>query len=454
MTSVVERIGQWAASERSFSTEARERARHAIADTIACMVAGAADPAVQAVKAASGIQSGGGASFVGGGRGAAPAAALINGTAAHALDFDDNFHPARAHASAVLVPALLAAAASRPGTTGREVVDAYLVGLQAQAIVGWGVNPSHYNAGWHGTSTVGCIGSAAGVARLLGLDGERIGWSMSVAASFASGPKGQFGTPAKPLHAGIAARNAVDSAFLARSGMRGRPDILEGPQGFLDLFGGKAPRGWDEVPIPGSMAIETHGLVVKRHPCCGSTHRAIDAILELQAEHGFSAEDVAAIDIRLGVAAFRNLPYPEPADEMEARFSMPYCIAAALLQGRLRLEDFTLSAVRRPQVRAIMPKVGMTAYSEQEEQGVDRLPHIVTVSLRDGRRHRQVRMHAKGSSRFPLSEVDRALKFQACCRPSLSAEIIETLQRMIDHLDDVQDAVDVAELAFGSPGTR
>ena len=141
------------------------------------------------------------------------------------------------------MPALLAVALAR-GASGRSLVDAYLVGLEAQAAVGRGVNPSHYTLGWHATSTVGCIGTAAGVAWLNGLDATGIARAMSLAVSMAAGVKGQFGTPAKPLHAGLAARNAVEAAALAACGMTGRIDILEAPQGFRELFGEPDATGW------------------------------------------------------------------------------------------------------------------------------------------------------------------------------------------------------------------
>lgn len=430
--SVIERIAGWSASVRAFPESARRLAGHAIADTVGCMVAGARDEATRSVRAA----------LAGGGVGAT---ALVGGTAAHCLDYDDNFHPARAHASAVLVPALLALA---PGAAagGRALAEAYLVGLEAQAAVGRGVNPSHYNAGWHGTSTVGAIGAAAGAARLLGLDADGIARAMSLAVSMACGPKGQFGTPAKPLHAGLAARAAVESALLARTGMRGRMDILEAPQGFRELFGGKAPMGWDSVAFGSTLAVEAPGVVAKRHPCCGSTHRAIDALLELQVEHGFTAEEVVGIDTKVGLSAVRNLPYADPRDEMEARFSMPYCLAVALTRGRLTLEDFTPAAARRPELRPIMFLVRMEGYTEQEEAGVERLPHRIAVHLRDGRTLRQERLHAKGSSALPLDARDRAEKLADCCRRTLPPARAERLIALLGDLERLDEVSPIAEI--------
>ncbi|WP_026869676.1 MmgE/PrpD family protein [Inquilinus limosus] len=438
MASIIGAIAKWSRSGVEFGDLARLRARHAIADTIACMLAGAEDPSVRAVRAAfaGSIADGTRCNMVGGGQAAEGLSALVNGTAAHALDYDDNFRPAASHASAVLVPALLGVALAR-GATGREFVDAYLVGLEAQAAVGRGVNPSHYAAGWHATSTVGCIGTAAGAAWLRGLDAAGIARAMSLAVSMAAGVKGQFGTPAKPLHAGLAARNAVEAAALAECGMAGRLDILEAPQGFRELFGGPDATGWDEVSIGSPHVIESDGLMPKRHPCCGSTHNAVDLVLDLRARHGFAAAEVVAVETLVGIANQRNLAYPRPEDEMQARFSMPYCVALALLKDRLELSDFAPAAVGAPPVRALLPRITMTAYSREEERaaGPRPLPHRVTIRLADGRILSAERAEAKGSIADPFDDADRRAKFADCCRGALDPAEIERLHDRLDALD-------------------
>lgn len=432
----IEVIATWCATPHEFSATARLSAEQAITDTVGCMLAGAADGATKAVKAAFSGEIGphGAAGIVGGGRAAASVAALINGTAAHALDFDDNFHGATTHASAVLVPALLAVA-ENVGATGGALIEAYLVGLEAQAAVGRGVNPSHYTAGWHSTSTVGCIGTAAATAWLMGADRSGIAAAMSIATSMASGVKGQFGTPVKPFHAGLAARNAVEAAQLSAAGLVGRTDILESSQGFLALYGGPNPAGWSQLAIGPVSIIETIGLATKRHPCCGSTHRAIDMVLELKAEHGLRAEDVAGIDVVVAIAHARNLAFPSPRDEMEARFSMNYCLAVALLHDRLTLNDFTPAAVARPDVRALLPLTRMTTYSEDYERATPgRLPHELTLRLRDGTELRVSRLAAKGTLAFPLDEADRRIKFLDCSAKAISLPSAEQLLSQMSHL--------------------
>ncbi|MFD1881551.1 MmgE/PrpD family protein [Paracoccus pacificus] len=392
----------------------RLAAEHAIADTLACLVAGQADIATQAVRKASiTAESRGPATLVGGGDASAPLAALVNGTSAHALDFDDNFTPGMSHASAVLVPALLALGQAT-GASGADLVTAYLTGLEAQALVGFGVEPEHYVAGWHGTSTVGTIGTAAGCAAILGLDQDGIARAMSLAVSMASGMKGQFGTPAKPFHAGMAARNAVEAAQLAAAGLYGRADILERAQGFGELMGGGAPADWD---IPGAdvpHVIQTWGLVPKIHPCCGSTHNSVDMVLALRKEHGFSADQVETVTLTVARANYRNLAYPTPQTPMEARFSMQYCVALALLQDLLSLGDFTPEAVARPHVRALFSRISMKVMPLEVEQAHDRPPHHAEIRLGDGRVLSADLANARGSLADPLDEATRLAKLRDC----------------------------------------
>jgi len=444
MATVLEKIATHVVSRTLFSTLAMTRAQQAVVDTIGCMVAGASDQAPRSVAAAFSSEIGptGASGVFTGGRASLSVAALINGTAAHCLDFDDNFHPARAHASAVLVPALLAIASAEGSISGGQFIRAYLAGLEAQAAVGFGVNPSHYNRGWHGTSTVGCIGAAAGVAVLLGLNEERVAQAMSIATSLAAGPKGQFGTAAKPLHAGMAARNAVEAAHLSHAGITGRSDILERRQGFLDLFGGVGSTGWDGLSWGENHIIETRGLVTKLHPCCASSHRVIDAARDLQNEHGFSLDEVQRIETKVGQSAVDNLAYPDPADEMQARFSMQYCLAAALLQGRLSLADFTRDAIFRPAIRRHMPKISVSAYSAEEERGIERIAHQVTVTLLDGRRLWNERLHARGAIAVPVTDAERHSKFSDCMRwAGLEDDRLYSTWENIGDVDSVRSAL-------------
>jgi 2-methylcitrate dehydratase PrpD len=444
---VIETIANWSRQRPGFNPLARERAAHAILDTVSCVVAGVADPAAaMARQAFASSEATGRGVMVGGGRGSPGQAALVNATAAHALDYDDTFRPLMGHASAVLVPALLAVA-GMTGADGRRLVEAYLVGLEAQAIIGDGVNPGHYAAGWHATSTVGAIGAAAGTAWLMDLDEAGIARAMSLVVSMAAGIKGQFGTPAKPLHAGLSARNAVEAAMLAAAGMTGRLDIIEHRFGFDGLYAASG-KPWNELlaTIGEPHSIEAVGLSPKRHPCCASTHNTLDMVFDLKAEFGFAATDVAGVDALVGSINKNNLSYAEPVDEMQARFSMNYCVALALAKDRLRIADFTQGAVEAPAIRKLLPLTRMRAYTPQEEGSSAYLPHKIAIHLHDGRVLAAERDMEKGTASDPFSERDRRDKHTDCCDahldPGIAAELYDRLGEIEDqkNLDFIADA--------------
>ncbi len=425
---VIETIAHWSHSQAGFSPAVRARAADAVLDTVGCIIAATGNPVTaMARRGLTVVGQGAGASAVIGDGTAAPGwAALINGTAAHALDFDDTFGPLMGHASAVLVPALLALGQAA-GTNGTRLLDAYVVGLEAQALIGAGVNPGHYAVGWHATSTVGLIGAAAGAAWLLGLDEAGIAGAMSLAVSMAAGTKGQFGTPAKPLHAGLAARNGIEAAMLAAAGMTGRTDIIEHRLGFTALYAGDG-KPWAEVlaAIGAPLAIEGIGLTSKRHPCCAATHSTLDTLFTLKALHQFRVEDVVEVDTLVGPIQKSNLSYADPVNEMQARFSMNYCVAVALAQDRLRIADFTQAAVDDPARRRLLPLVNMHT-DPAETPGGGEVEHRVTVRLRDGRDLSAPSGVGKGTAADPFDESDRRAKYDDCCAGHLDPRTADAL---------------------------
>lgn len=429
---VIEQLARWAATAGpDWPDLAVERAVHAIEDTIACMVAGADDESPRRVRKAIAGWGAGASTVVGQSAGApAPWAALANGTAAHALDYDDNVQVALTHASAVLLPALLALGEAT-GATGRRVVDAYIVGYELQMALGRGVNWSHYNIGWHSTSTIGTIGTAGGCARLLGLGTDGIAHALSLGVSMASGPKAQFGSMAKSFHAGLAAQHAIEAAQLAAAGLEGRTAVLEAPMGFLELFGGRFPPGWARTldGLGTRLAILEDGIVPKRHPCCASTHKALDALLDLRREHGFAAADVDSIRTLVGSSNKRNLAYDDPQNEREAKFSMQYCLALGLLQDQLGIDDFTAEAVARPELRALLPRITMDAMPPEAEAGEQvELEHEIAVRLKDGRQLVARRRHPRGTLADPFTEADRIAKYTDCVSRRLDPAAADALR--------------------------
>jgi len=414
------RIAEWIGAPRqAWPAEAIDRAERAIVDTVACMIAGAGDEAVRRV--ADGMAhwgAAGGAGMVGVRQGRdAPWAALFNGTAAHALDYDDVLDPAASHVSAVLVPALLALG-EEIDASGADLVDAYVVGVEVQECLAEAVNMTHYTRGWHTTLTLGAPSAAAACARLLRLDAARSRNAISLATSMSGGFKRQFGTNAKPFHAGLAAKNGILAARMAGAGLTADAAPFEGERGFMDLMVGPGGAGFDAVAsrLEGPRAIVSPGVWLKRYPCCASTHRTVDGLLALMREHGLAAADIARIDTLVSVAAVRNLMYVVPDDEMQARFSMAYCMAAAALDGDLSLASFRRAAIGRADIAAFMPRVTMATDPAQpaDMPSTTRSWATTTVLTTDGRSVAARVVDPKGYPDNPLSERDLADKFQDC----------------------------------------
>ncbi|MCF6231627.1 MAG: MmgE/PrpD family protein [Rhodobacteraceae bacterium] len=405
---------------------ALETARAAFEDTIACMIAGAGDPATLAV--AKGVShSGTGPCPVGGQDVSRPAevAALVNATAAHALDFDDNFLPAVTHASAVLVPALLALGAE-VDANGDDLLDAYVVGLEMQAWLGHFMIPAHYGAGWHATSTIGAIGAAAACARLLDLDREKTTHALSIACSMAGGSKVQFGTLTKPLHAGLAARAGIAATRLAEGGVTANPDPVFGDWGIIALQNGNQTHASNKRS---ELSIVVDGLAQKRFPCCGSAHRSLDAIIYLRTKHDLKPDQIDRIETEIPGSNYDNLRFPTPKTASEARFSMTYCGALAMIFGQVRLSDFTADAVMRPEVRSFMDKIAMqdAGLVSRTAGGIWDCPARTSIFLRTGEVLQKDVMAPVGTINTPLSAADIDTKFSDCTDgktgPGLRAEI-------------------------------
>jgi 2-methylcitrate dehydratase PrpD len=425
--------------------EARARAAAAIADTVGVALAGSTEPVSIAVRAM--IQGNGnrrGSATVWGASGAAGLAesGLANGTAAHALDFDDMCFVSLAHPSAPLVPAIVAAGESE-GASGRALLEAYAVGFEVQARLGRLMNPRHYARGWHSTSTLGTLSAAAGAARLLGLDGAAARHALGIAASSASGLKENFGTMTKPLHAGLAARNGLTAALLARAGLTASAGALDGPQGFLRAFDSEGHDLLDALADLGQRweLLDT-GVTVKLYPSCAGTHPTLDALLDLRRRHGFAADAVHRVVIDVDPVVPTILLYERPASGLEAKFSMPYCAAAAIVFGGVTVTTFEPAALSDPRVVKLLPRVTMRV-DERLGSGKPALTEArVHVLLVDGRKFVAEAHGARGYPTQPASAGELAGKFLGCAEPVLgvsrarsaweAASELEALARVTD----------------------
>lgn len=450
-TNPVPTYGTWLAETwAAWPEPAWRAAQRAFIDTVAVAVPGAAEPVTRKVFATvKHWGEGSSTAILQGARLPAPWAALVNGTATHALDFDDNFDPAKAHASAVLVPAILALA-EQEGAGGRACLDAYIAGLQILGRVGQGVNPIHRNRGWHATATVGAIGAAAAAARLLRLDAQRAAYAVSLATSMAAGFMSQFGTMAKPLHAGLAAKSGILAASLARAGLDAGMGTLDGPTGMNRLMVGPdyeelrdtlthVEHGqnlrFETERVGEPLLLLSSGLKLKRFPNCGSAHRAMDGFAALRDAHGFTADEIEAVNVRAPVSHFNNLMYTDPADALQAKFSMEYALACLAVTGACILADFTDAATLRPEIRALYPRIHRHPVDKAEGE----FPTEVEVVLKDGRRFETAMPWPVGSLALPFTQGQLWAKFEGCTAPILPPDRAAALRAALENMADLPD---------------
>ncbi|MCS3469062.1 2-methylcitrate dehydratase PrpD [Pseudomonas sp. JUb42] len=429
--SLSRQLAAWSADTTLiFSGLAVQRAEIAITDVIGCLLGGRKEPAVLNAGRAFAGEGGGASAVTSQVPVAATWAALVNGCAAHVLDFDDNFFPPVTHASAALVPALLALG-EEIGARPAAIVRAYIIGLEVQAQIGKRVNPAHYAAGWHATSTIGTLGVAVACAVLLQLDAEGIVHTLSIASSLAGGSKRQFGSMVKPLHAGFAALHGVMAARLAAAGITGVEDTLQGQWSFAQLYAGQPHTV--EAPVclfpDAPLAIEEFGLVAKLYPSCMSSHLGIDALLALRASHAFSVAQIARVDLYLPGFMVANLRYEQPRTPTEARFSMNFCAAVALLDGSPRLGHFSDATLLRPDIQQLMPKVHR--HEQQVSPQAAQLPWggdcLARIALQDGRTLEQHWSYPKGCPQNPLSAEEQWQKFSDCAAGNIGDQALRPL---------------------------
>jgi 2-methylcitrate dehydratase PrpD len=418
MDTAITRLARWiTACPLHQNSIATHRARVAVQDTVACMLAGSRKPVTQrAAQAIEGLGSGP-CSAIGGTRVAAPWAAMLNGTAAHALDFDDYDFPAATHPSAVLVPAAFALA-EELGASGADVLDAYVVGYETMACIGKSVNMAHYERGWHSTATLGTLGATAACARLMKLDLDGCVAALSIATSMAAGFKSQFGTMTKPLHAGLAAKNGVLASRLGRSGVTASPNALDGTWSLLTLMAGDTAKGFERAlaELGAPLAIEQFGLVNKRFPTCSYTHRAIAGLLQLRKVHQIDAGQVQHIEVEIPYRNFQVLMYPKPQSEAEARFSMQYCIATAMCFGDVTESDFCQAAIERADLRDLMSHITLLSYPSDPNvsDSSPEEPDHVRIQLKNGEKLETTVGHVPGGPSNPLSEEEHRAKLHQC----------------------------------------
>lgn len=403
-------LAEYACSGAQAPVAAVESARQSLLDTLAVALAGMTDPVVSTLLAWVRTEAGPGPAGVWGSAESFGVghAALINGTAAHTLDWDDAVPSMPMHPAAVIFPALLAQAAVVP-VSGADVADAFHVGATATRavfdVLGVGV---HYGRGWHSTSTVGRIANVLALARLTRLDEPTTRNALAIVASLAAGSLANFGTMTKPLHCGLAAKDALMAVGLARAGFTGRETQLEDRRGFFAMYGDPDPQRLDAMSERWAYWSGEwwNDLALKRYPSCFATHKPLDGVLDLRDEVG-PLDRITDIEVETRAGYGSPLITHLPTTGLEGKFSMPYTVAAALTDGRVSLEHFTDERVNDPAIRRLMEQVRETTGGGADEPQYAE----VRVTRADASVLTRRVLVTYGDATNPLQDADLKAKF-------------------------------------------
>jgi 2-methylcitrate dehydratase PrpD len=433
--------------------EAVHWAKVGVLDTVGVTLAGAREDTARIVENVLATGAGSGTSLLFGGsrRVSALDAALINGTASHALDFDDCNNTIGGHPSAPILPGLFALADSI-GASGRDFIAAYVAGFETECKIALGVHFYHYTKGWHPTATLGVFGSAAACAKLLKLPEDRIATALAIAASLAAGIKANFGTMTKPLHVGHCSRSGLFAALLARDGFTANDAAFEHKQGYFNVFNGEGNYDAGKVlPAWGKpFDIVKPGIAIKQYPCCGSTHSALDAMLRLAREHKPAADDIERVDVWTHTRRLEHTNRPAPKSDLDAKFSVQYCMTRALLDRRISIEHFEGKAYEDAAVRKLLPRVHAAPYTTAQFPADNHFGAEVKVSLRGGKiLGAKVDQPFGRTSDNPLPASLLREKFEDCAARAIPRERIAPLYSAIQGFENLKDVREVSTIIAG-----
>ena len=435
-----------------------EQARIGIFDCVGVALAGARQPA-GAIGAEWARKAGGAQQATVWGHGfktSAHDAALVNGTAAHALDYDDVTWGLIGHPSVSLVPSVFALG-EQTNASGRDVLLAYAVGFEVMAKLGRTTQPAHsLEGGWHATGTIGAFGATAACCKLLGLGADQIGRALGIVYSMTSGNVKNFGTMCKPLHAGLAARNAVEATLWSELGFSSVPHPFDGYRNFNEVYSRGLPENMAALAELGrEWELILRGVTIKPYPCGVALHPAIDAVLDLKARHKIDVDGIEKIQVGMTRYTYDKLAYLEPKTGLEAKFSMPFTVAWTLVHPQVSLDTFTDAAVKQPKVLGLVRRTRNYVHDEIERKWkMGSRPVHVRLCMKDGTTLEKQVDISKGNPEVALTAEELQRKFEDCARFALSHEgvrsAVEQL-RGIDRLKSIRELT--AVLAGADPGS-
>jgi 2-methylcitrate dehydratase PrpD len=364
-------------------------------------------------------------------------AALINGAASHVLDYDDSSITMVGHPSVGMFPSLLALSEWNE-KNGHDFLTAYEIGFKVGAVVGSCTGMDHYMAGWHATSTVGHFASAAVCSRLLGLNEQQTVYALGIAGTQAGGLKSAFGTMCKPFHAGNASRNGLTAALLAKEGFTASESILEGPDGFFQVAKGKINK---EAVASFGRTWDIEKIAQKYHASCHATHSPIEGALAIVEKEGLSTDEIKSMKIYISPLAIGAAGKTEPKTALEGKFSIPYCVANALIRGNTGMQAFTDEKVNAPEIRELMKKISL----EVDEKPAS-LEARIELETKAGKVYSRVTDIIKDIPELNVKEVKIKSKFVDLCDPVLGQKRTEELMEAALSLEKIESMKSIVEL--------
>jgi len=444
---LAERAAAW--RHEALDTDVRELVRQCVLDWIAVCLAGAHEPLTR-MLAEEAREQGGHAQATVVGQGFATScrqAALVNGAASHALDFDDVNMSFSGHPSVVLVPPLLALAEAR-GASGPEFMAAFVAGYETLCRIGAAVSPGHYAAGFHATATLGTFGAAAACAHLLGLRADDTAVALGIAATEAAGLKSMFGTMCKPLHAGKASADGLLAAQLAARGFTSRVDAIEASQGFASTHG---PDFHPDAALRDpACGLYLRQNLFKYHAACYGTHAAIEAARQLTERHELCADDVMRVVVHASAVSDGVCNIADPASGLEAKFSLRHTVAMAIAGvDTASLASYSDAQTADPDLQRLRDRVRVELHADCAEM----TKAEVVIKTTDGATLRQ--RHDAGIPAADLRAQRTRLerKFHSMAAPVVGTDACNELIELVDRLDELPDLSPLAGLLAGVPVT-
>lgn len=461
-TYVTKEAGQFVSKLRyeNLPSEALRIGKRCVLDGLGVILAGSCQKCTEIVrKYSQGIGQAKEASIFGKQPTKAPAAlaALANGTAGHAMDWDDtqvSVTPDRiygllTHPTIPPLTACLAVSEKLGQVSGKMFLLAFLAGFEVECKIAEAISPDHYKGGFHTSGTIGTFGAAIAAAKLMELSETQLRHTIGLAASMGAGIRANFGTMTKPLHVGRAAHNGVTAAMLARDGFEADTDALDGPWGFFQVLGG----GFDREKIVGRFgnphSIVDPGVSIKPYPSGVLTHPSMDAMLAIVVENDLKPDDIESGVLYAGTNVLNPIRYQVARNELEAKFCMPFLLCAIAISRKAGVREFTHEFVNSPQVQALMRSFRTEFDQEIEAKGWDKIRSRVQVTLKDGRKFvREANERYRGGPDYPLSDEELQGKFTDCTEqllePEVRGNILETIATL-EQLDNVGKLIALAQ---------